>query len=215
MRADLQWRRCGPLSPEPRVFPLPGFAEPGHIIIGTVGRLETIKNQISLVRAFNALTAAVPDGHERLRLVLIGDGSRRADLEAELNRAGTADIAWITGDRDDVPDLLRQLDVFVLPSINEGISNTILEAMASGLPVVATAVGGNPELVIDAVTGRLVPAEDDDALCQCLRDYVDSAEQRQAHGQAGRARIEQDFSLTAMVAHYLAVYEQLLGRSTP
>lgn len=207
--------RFHPAGGEPRAFPLPGFAEPGHVLIGAVGRLETIKNQISLVRAFNALTAAVPDGRERLRLVLIGDGSRRADLEAELNQAGTADIAWITGDRDDVPDLLRLLDVFVLPSINEGISNTILEAMASGLPVVATAVGGNPELVVDTVTGRLVPAEDDDALCQCLRGYVDSAEQRQAHGRAGRARIERDFSLTAMVSHYLAVYDQLPGQSSP
>jgi sugar transferase (PEP-CTERM/EpsH1 system associated) len=207
--------RFHPADGGPREFPKPDFAGPEHIVIGTVGRLETIKNQIGLVRAFNSLVAAVPDGRQRLRLVLIGDGSRRGDLEAELDHAGTAGIAWITGDRDDVPDLLRQIDIFVLPSINEGISNTILEAMASGLPVVATDVGGNPELVVDTITGRLVPADDDVALCQCLRDYVESVDMRQAHGRAGRVRIEQEFSLTAMVGHYLAVYDGLLGRGTP
>ena len=107
---------------------------------------------------------------------------------------------------------MRGLDVFVLPSINEGISNTILEAMATGLPVVAGRVGGNPELVVDGVTGRLYDPADPAGLEQALLPYLTDPALRQAHGAAGRDRVVQNFSLDAMVERYLDLYDELLAR---
>ncbi|RTK97246.1 MAG: glycosyltransferase, partial [Lysobacterales bacterium] len=113
--------------------------------------------------------------------------------------------------RDDVPALLAALDVFVLPSQAEGVSNTILEAMACARPVVATAVGANAELLVDGETGRLVPARDPAAMADALAAYAASPALRAAHGAAGRARIEAQFSLEAMVARYAGVYERALA----
>jgi glycosyltransferase involved in cell wall biosynthesis len=119
-------------------------------------------------------------------------------------------LAWLPGARDDVPEWLRTLDLFVLPSQAEGISNTILEAMACGLPVVATKVGGNAELVVEGETGRLVPASDPDALALAIRESVEDAERLCAQGEAGRWRVEERFSMEAMVAAYLKVYDAVL-----
>jgi glycosyltransferase involved in cell wall biosynthesis len=104
------------------------------------------------------------------------------------------------------------MDLFVLSSLNEGISNTILEAMASGLPVVATKVGGNDELVRDGETGLLVPAGDPAALAAALRRYLREPALREAHSRAARAHALADFSMEAMVRGYLDVYDGLLGR---
>jgi sugar transferase (PEP-CTERM/EpsH1 system associated) len=188
----------------------PGFAPPGTVVIGTVGRLEKVKDQPNLVRAFIRLVESVPEARQRLRLVIIGEGSLRAEMESLLNEAGWRDLAWLPGARDDVPELLQTLDLFVLPSQAEGISNTILEAMACGLPVVATAVGGNAELVVDGETGRLVPASDPEALAAAIHEYVDAPERMLTHGAAGRRRIEEQFSMEAMVAAYLKVYDAVL-----
>ena len=95
-----------------------------------------------------------------MRLVIVGEGGERARIEAILAEGGVRDLAWLAGERHDIPAILRGLDVFVLPSFGEGVSNTILEAMSSGLPVVATRVGANHELVEDGVTGRVVAASD-------------------------------------------------------
>ena len=136
--------------------------------------------------------------------------SLRAEALSLLTDAGLAGQAWLPGNRNDVPALMRAMDIFVLPSINEGISNTILEAMSCGRPVIATRVGGNPELVVEGETGALVPAKDPVALADMLRAYVQDAELRAAHGAGGRRRIETTFSLKAMVDNYLAVYDDLL-----
>lgn len=188
----------------------PGFAPPGTLIIGTVGRLEKVKDQPNLVRAFIRLVESVPEARQRLRLVIIGEGSLRTEIERRLNEAGLRDLAWLSGARDDVPELLRTMDVFVLPSQAEGISNTILEAMACGLPVVATAVGGNAELVVAGETGRRVPASDPEALAATIREYVDAPERMLTHGAAGRQRIEEQFNMDAMVGAYLKVYDAVL-----
>ena len=190
----------------------PDFAPVGTQLIGTVGRLEPVKDQPNLVRAFIQLLETVPEARRRLRLVIVGAGSLRPDIERLLTEAGARDLAWLAGARDDIPELLRSLDVFALPSQAEGISNTILEAMASGLPVVATAVGGNAELVADGETGRLAPASDPAALAAALRDYVDDPGLARAHGAAGRRRVEECFSLEAMVAAYLRVYDGVLRK---
>ena len=128
-----------------------------------------------------------------------------------LDEAGVSGQVWMPGDRNDVPECLRALYIFVLPSLGEGISNTILEAMASGLPVVATRVGGNPELVVENETGLLVPAADEDALAGALESYVKNASLARQHGMDGRRRVEQLFSLQAMVDGYLMTYDQVMN----
>jgi glycosyltransferase involved in cell wall biosynthesis len=106
---------------------------------------------------------------------------------------------------------MRNMDLFVLPSIAEGISNTILEAMACGLPVVATNVGGNAELVADGLSGRIVPHSDPEAMAQALHAYVTNQDRAREHGRAGRQRVLRDFSMDRMVSAYTGVYDDLIG----
>lgn len=189
------------------------FRHPEHWLVGTVGRMQAVKDQTLLARAFIRALELDPSLKARLRLVMIGNGPLRAAAQGLLDTAGIAELAWLPGERHDVPEILRGLDCFVLPSLAEGISNTILEAMASGLPVIATRVGGNPELVSEGLTGVLVPAGDPEAMAQALIGYAANPEQARAAGQAGRAAVEQRFSLAAMVAGYGDLYDKLLGRA--
>ncbi|HSQ80065.1 MAG TPA: TIGR03088 family PEP-CTERM/XrtA system glycosyltransferase [Casimicrobiaceae bacterium] len=186
------------------------FSEPGAFVFGTVGRLQAVKNQALLARAFVRLLEIAPDLRERVRLVIVGEGSTRAEITRILADAGAAALAWLPGARDDVAQALRSFDAFVLPSLAEGISNTILEAMASGLPVIATRVGGNAELVEDGTTGTLVASADSEALAMAMLRYARDPGLARSHGQAGRARAEHHFSLDAMVAQYTALYDRLL-----
>lgn len=185
-----------------------GFAPDDALVIGTVGRMSGEKDQHTLVQAFARIAAAVP----RARLVLVGDGSLRGELERTVAELNLAERVWFAGNRPDVPDLLRSLDIFVLPSLGEGISNTILEAMACGLPVVATRVGGNPELVNDGETGLLAPAADPVAMARAFEVYARDPAQMRRHGENGRTRIEREFSMDAMVARYMAVYDAALKK---
>jgi glycosyltransferase involved in cell wall biosynthesis len=146
----------------------------------------------------------------RLRLAIVGDGTLRPEITRRLAQAGLENQAWIPGALEDIPAVLQSFDVFVLPSLNEGISNTILEAMASGLPVVATRVGGNPELIENGETGWLTEPQSVDDMMAAMRRYAESADLRAAHGQAGRARVESRFSLAAMVSAYTRTYDELL-----
>jgi sugar transferase (PEP-CTERM/EpsH1 system associated) len=187
-----------------------GFIAPDSFVVGTVGRMATVKDQTTLVRAFIACMARNPAAAPRMRLVLVGDGHLRNECAALISAAGVMDRVWMPGERDDVAEILRMLDVFVLPSIAEGMSNTILEAMATGLPVVATRVGGNPELV-DERTGVLVPRSDPDAMAQALASYCEDPPKAKRHGKAARARVEGEFSLTRMVSEYARVYASVLG----
>ena len=122
---------------------------------------------------------------------------------------GLEDLAWIPGARNDMQHIYQCFDVFVLPSLKEGISNTILEAMASGLPVIATEVGGNPELIQDDVNGRLVPVSNPEVLASEMRRYIGSAELRLRHGTASRQRTISDFSVNAMVDSYVRLYDSV------
>jgi sugar transferase (PEP-CTERM/EpsH1 system associated) len=179
-----------------------------HWLVGTVGRMQTVKDQPTLARAFVHALAVAPALRARLRLVLVGDGPLRADCEAVLAAAGVRELAWLPGERADVPALMRGLHAFALPSLAEGISNTVLEAMASGLPVLATAVGGNPELVDEGRTGHLLPPADAPALARALAALATDPAHAAALGRAGRAAAEARFSLQAMVAAYRAVYDR-------
>lgn len=189
------------------------FAAPEFWLVGTVGRLQAIKDQVLLARAFVRALELDPGARGRLRLVVAGDGPLRAQVEQVLHDGGAESLAWLAGSREDVPQVLRGLDAFVLPSLAEGISNTILEAMATGLPIVATAVGGNVELIEDGATGRLVPAGVVDTLAQAmLEDCRDPAAAR-SRGAAARSAVQQRFSLDSMVAAYGGLYQRLLEQA--
>ncbi len=188
------------------------FEPSRHFLVGTVGRLEPIKDQLTLARAFVAALQQRPDLKDRLRLVLVGDGQLRGAIEQVLREGEVESMAWLAGSRDDVPALLRGLDLFVLPSLAEGISNTILEAMACGRPVLATAVGGNGELVQPGLTGTLLPAADPAAMARALIDYADDPARGRREGQAGRLRAETAFGMHAMTGAYQALYDALLAR---
>jgi sugar transferase (PEP-CTERM/EpsH1 system associated) len=193
---------------------LPGcpFDASDLYVVGTVGRMMTVKAQPHLARAFVRAVELAPGLRAQLRLAMIGDGPLRSEAHAILARAGLLDHAWLPGERADVPDVMRGLDCFVLPSMAEGISNTILEAMASGLPVLATDVGGNAELVLADATGEIVPPGDVDALARGLIRMASDTKRSRQFGIAGRRRIEASFSLQAMVSAYQHLYDALLDQ---
>lgn len=193
----------------------PYASDPALCVVGTVGRLQAVKDQVNLVRAFARLAAAGRAEFDGLRLAIAGDGPLRREVEAAIVEGGVGSRLWLAGERTDVPDVMRGLDLFVLPSRAEGISNTILEAMACGLPVVATAVGGNPELVVPGDTGALVPAADDRALADAIASYAVDPALRRRHGEAGRRRVEAEFSLDGMVERYRALYQAQLEAVRP
>jgi len=194
--------------------PLPylGFASPDAFVIGTVGRMQSVKDQLTLARAFVLLLQMAPQARQRLRLVMVGDGPLLPQVREILNRAGAGELAWLAGAREDVSQLMRTLDLFVLPSLAEGVSNTILEAMASGLPVVATAVGGNPELVEEGRTGTLVPRSDPQAMARAMLLYYADASECRRQGREARLSAERLFSMGTMVSSYLSVYDRMLAR---
>ena len=177
---------------------------PGTIAVGSVTRFSEIKDPFNLVRAF--IEARRNPGGQSLRLAMAGDGPMHADAVKLLREAQMEDVAWLPGSRDDVPQILAELDVFVLGSRREGISNTVLESMASGLPVVATAVGGNLELVVDGANGRLVPPGDSAAMARALLAYAVDPALRAAHGRESRARAEREYSLRRMLSDYESLY---------
>ncbi|MBW1796222.1 MAG: glycosyltransferase [Deltaproteobacteria bacterium] len=168
--------------------------------IGTVGRLDPIKDHPTLFRAFEIARRKVPNSF----LLIVGDGPEGQRLEALAGKG----VAFI-GNRTDVPGLLRALDVFVLPSRNEGISNTILEAMATAVPVVATNVGGNPELVEDGTTGFLVEPGDFQSMASAFSRYFENPDLRTQHGRAGREKVIREFTIEKMVKSYEEVYERV------
>ncbi|MBE9547274.1 MAG: glycosyltransferase [Proteobacteria bacterium] len=169
-------------------------------VIGIVASLSAIKDHPTLIRAFNVLRQQEPESI----LLIVGDGPERSKLESLAGHG-----VFFLGNRDDIPEVMQALDVFVLSSVNEGISNTILEAMATGLPVVASNVGGNPELVVDGVTGSLFPSGDVEALSSALLDCFKSPGLRLQHGSQGRERAVAHFSIKAMVESYETVWKRV------
>jgi len=175
------------------------------VVIGTVGRLDPVKHHSGLIDAF----ALISDPRRQLALLIVGDGPCRAELQRRAGRPDVAGRVHLLGDRADIPMVLKALDVFALPSVAEGISNTVLEAMATGLPVVATRVGGNPELVEDGVTGALVGVGDCRALAFALHRYVSDPHLAALHGKAGRHRVLEQFTLDGMAGRYRDLYVSL------
>lgn len=172
--------------------------------IGSVGRLVAVKNYPLLLQAFARLPAVL--GCE---LVLVGDGPERGALSKLATELGIADRVEFAGHRDDVAQLLRAMDIFVLPSLSEGMSNTLLEALAAGLPVVASDVGGNREIVESERSGLLFRSGDvAHAAAQLLR-LAESAGLRRSLGQEGAARVRKEFSIEAMIRRYESLYRRV------
>ncbi len=178
-----------------------GF-EPGTQLIGTVGRLNPVKDHATLLRAFAQVQASLP----RAALVVVGDGALRGELQALAATLGIAPRVRFLGDRGDVQRLLVGFDVFVLASRSEGYSMALLEACAAGLPIVATDVGGNREIVADGRNGLLVPSTDAGALANALHALLADPPRAQAMGRAGVEWARREATLEAMAARYERLY---------
>jgi glycosyltransferase involved in cell wall biosynthesis len=212
-RAGLRARTCradrtvvvhnGVELDRPRRLPGPTT---GPVTLVSVGRLRPPKDFTTLVRAMTA----VDPGSARLRIA--GDGPERAALATEVARLGLDRVVELLGTRSDVDDLLAAADLFVLSSDSEGLPMSVLEAMAAGLPVVASAVGGVPELVLDGETGALVPPRDSAALAGAIRRIVADPALRDRLGEAGRRRVEREFSLARFQHEHLEIYRAHLRR---
>lgn len=189
------------------------FSPSAHWLVGTVGRMHEVKDQPTLARAFVRAIELQPGLRERLRLVMVGDGPLKASVMEILRTAGVEHLSWLPGERSDVADVMRGLHCFALPSRSEGISNVILEAMASGLPILATEVGGNPELVSAGRTAELVPPSDPEAMAQALVRLASEPARAAAMGRDARAEVESRFSMRAMVQAYQGLYDGVLRRA--
>lgn len=180
-----------------------------HFVVGTVARVSDIKNHRGLVDAFIRLREMLPEQAARLRLSIIGDGPLLPALREQVAAAGLQDVVWLPGARSDVAQLVPEFSVFALPSLAEGTPVSLLEAMSCALPVIASNVGGIPEVVTEQVEGSLVPPKDTEALAQALARYARDPALAVQHGHAGRTRVVQQYSMSAMVQAYLALYARL------
>jgi glycosyltransferase involved in cell wall biosynthesis len=178
---------------------------PSPFVIGCVGRLEDVKNHVLLAEAF-VIASKQTQGKVDIQLQLIGEGSCRTKVESILTQNDCIKASWLAGNRNDVAALMTGFDIFVLPSLAEGISNTILEAMACGLPVIATNVGGNAELVQHERSGYVVSVSDPQEMAARILEYAQQPELKMQHGKNGRALVENKFSIQTMASAYNNVY---------
>jgi sugar transferase (PEP-CTERM/EpsH1 system associated) len=185
-----------------RAFGIPA----GAPLVGAVGRLHRQKGFADLITALAQVREHLP----AVWLLLVGDGDLRGDLEAHAQALGLSEVVAFAGLRTDIPEILAGLDLFALPSLWEGLPNVVLEAMAAGLPVAATAVGGTPEVVVDGITGILIPPQDPEVLAQAITRLLRDPGLRYRMGQAGRERVAQRFTVERMVEQTERLYERLL-----
>lgn len=171
-------------------------------LVGFVGRLNWAKDLQTMIAAF----ARVLERRSDAALVLVGEGEERARLEAAIARAGIGDRVFLLGDRGDVPRLLPAFSIFAMSSVSEGYSIALLEACASALPIVATDVGGNAEIVADGSTGLVVPPGEPEAFAAALLALLDDPRRAAAMGDAGRRWLLSNATFEVMAARYLALY---------
>lgn len=183
---------------------LPG----GAFVLGVAGRLETQKGIVHLLRALPAIHAAVPAA----RLVVVGAGPLAGTLRRAAARLGVAGLTGFTGWRDDLPALLPGLDLFCLPSLWESFGYVLIEAMAAGVPVVASAVEGIPEVLDEGRAGELVPPADPAVLAQRIVALARDAARRRRLRAAARARVESEYSLETMIERYENFYHKLFAQ---
>ena len=185
-----------------------GFGDDTHITFGTVGRLAEVKNQTFLVSAFCQLWRKYPELHAKLRLMIVGDGVLLPKLQEIVSAANAESGVWFLGQRSDISELMNVMDIFVLPSLAEGIPNTMLEAMASGLPVIATKVGGNTDLILpEHADSHIVEVNNIEQLVNAMEHYIDSREQLLTDKRLVRQHCVDNFSIEVMVNNYHRLYQ--------
>ncbi len=184
-------------------------ASPGDLLIGTLGRLDEPKKGLAV---FLAAARLLSREFPRLRFAIIGAGPARASLEERAAREGVSHCTVFPGIRRDVPEIMRALDLLAQPSLWEGFGLTIVEAMAVGTPVVASRVGGIPEVVEEGVTGLLVPPGDPQALASACARLLKDPESAARMGQAGIARARTEFGIERLVREIEVLYRELLDR---
>ncbi len=172
----------------------------------SVARLSAEKDFPTLLRAVPKIVSQIPD----FQLKIVGDGPERAGMEKLIEELGLGGCVQLLGERTDVPDLLREAGFFVSSSLTEGISLTLLEAMAVGLPIIATAVGGNPEIVVEGKTGHLVPSQNPIALAEAIVTICCQPSKWREMGKAGRERVAEYFDIRRMANDYEQLYKELL-----
>jgi glycosyltransferase involved in cell wall biosynthesis len=183
------------------------FPEPRSRIVGAAGRLSPEKGFHLLIRAARDLIRADPS----LGFILFGDGPLRDKLARRIEQAGLAGKFVLGGFRDDLDGVLPFIDLFVLPSFSEGLPNVVLEAFAAGVPVVATAVGGTPEIIVHGVSGYLVPPGDAVLLRERIAHVIHSESRRKAMGTRGREKVHREFSFEAQSKQYQELFDELIG----
>jgi glycosyltransferase involved in cell wall biosynthesis len=176
-------------------------------LIGAVSRLAWKKGIRHLIAAMPHILESAPAA----RLVIAGDGPLRAELEAEATALGVDNRVLFLGSRPDIIELMAAFDVFVLPSVVEGMSNALLEAMAVGRPVVVTDVGGNAEVAVDGETGLVVPPADPHQLAAAIGKLLEAPELAAEMGEAGRRRVLQHYQIGVMTRRIEELYEELLA----
>ncbi len=178
---------------------------PGDRVVGSLGRLVPIKGHRYLIEAAGLVLRKRPN----VTFLLVGDGPLRRELEVLTEGLGIGHKVVFAGHREDEPEVLSAMDIFVLPSLNEGMGRVLVEAMAEGKPVVATDVGGVADVVEDRRTGILVPPRDPEALAEAILELLDDPEKARRFGEAGRERASL-FSVERMVEEIEELYEDLL-----
>lgn len=185
------------------------FRGPSERPVGIcVARLSAEKDFPTLLKAVAIAARDVPE----FRLQLVGNGAQRPLLERLIATLGLHEQVELLGERGDIPDLLANAGFFISSSLTEGLSLTLLEAMAVGLPILATSVGGNPEIVVEGVTGRLVPAADPSALAAGIVQMCRDSSAWPDMGRCARGRVEEHFDIRHMLRHYEDLYQETLAR---
>jgi sugar transferase (PEP-CTERM/EpsH1 system associated) len=183
-----------------------------EVVVGAVGRLAAVKDHKTLIEAMAYARDSLGLDIANCRLIIIGDGPLRAQLSALSSTLELDQCVEFLGDRADVADLLKCMDVFVLPSLAEGVSNTLLEAMASGLPVIATSVGGTPEIVRENQSGYLVNVGDIEMLAERIVSLINNRDLRQSMGRQARTSVKKSFDWDVTVTRYHDIYQQAANR---
>ena len=184
---------------------------PSDLVVGNVARLSEEKDHFTLIEAFFKVNKEM----ENTMLVIAGDGQLKDSLRLKVKSLKLEDKVLFLGFRDDAQELMYIFDVFTLSSTTEGVSLTLLEAMASEKPVVATNVGGNPEVVTDGVTGFLVPPKEPERMAEAIIRILSDRDMAKRMGEAGRKRVEEKFSLERMVKEYQEIYEDTKTHGLP
>ncbi len=200
-----------------RFYPNPGIKvetrkklglKKNSLCIGTVGSLRPVKNHSLLVNACKAILPHFDD----VEVLIVGEGPLESQLKQEVKTFGFSGKIHFAGIQPNIPEVLNALDIFVLTSLSEGMPNVVLEAMACGIPVLATSVGGVPEIIENGQNGILVASEDKSNLIQAITELLNDQDKRCAIGMEGRKKVLSEFSLKKMVSEYQVLYESLLGR---